>query len=51
MGTAPAFSYHRRDMSILDAVVVLFVFACAAALVLILAPFSLILRFFTGWGR
>jgi len=38
-------------MSLLDAVLIFFILACAAGLVLILAPLSLFLRVSPGRGR
>lgn len=38
-------------MSLLDVLVVLFIFACAAGLLLVLTPISLILRVALGRGR
>jgi hypothetical protein len=38
-------------MSLLDAVLILFILACAAGLVLILAPLSLLLRVSPARGR
>lgn len=37
-------------MSLLDAALVFFIFACSACLVLVLAPLSLLLRLVPGWG-
>ena len=38
-------------MSFLDVLIILFILACAAGLVLVLTPVSLILRFAPGRGR
>ena len=51
MGRRPSFSYHRRDMSLIDDVVVLLVLAGAVGMMAVLAPVSLILRFVPDQDR